>query len=140
MILNLSKNNIVSSNPFFYKRNIFPFSCLLTNKLKRYDGVVFQNCNILLCFLLNQKFDIIYLDEENTVCKVNKNNKIFNFLNLCKNAKYIICIRSGDAERLNIECEDILTLNIELSENCKIKLRKDFSRTIVSSPGVVTEK
>ena len=140
MIFNLTKKKLIAANPVFFRGGWFTVFKIFGNDFNKNDAVVFQNKGYLFAFMLNLNVDYIFTDIENRACKIiNCGYKRKLYVGSFK-ASHIICLSGGMVNKLNIENGDKFNLNIELSTEFKKKLEKRISETVVSSPGIMTEK
>jgi len=137
MILNLSKKTIISSNPLYRRGNVFGVGFLFRHYLNKNDAVVFQNCQILCGLFLNSKADILFINPDNSICKI-KVLKERVFLRVI-GRKAIVLLPNGNAHFTDTKVGDILDLNAELTTAQKKKFLK-MPKLVVPIPGAVISK
>lgn len=124
MIYNLTKKNIIARNPKFLHGISISFCDSINKKFRDFDAVVWQNHNAFYNFFSRSKKDIIFVDINNSVCKIAEYAGIFNVIMHSKTAIWTICLPSGEASRKNIEVGDKVDLSAELTATEKANLMK----------------
>ena len=133
MIFNLPKKNIIACKPCFVYGVIAKIRGMIKRSFSNFDAVVFQNSRGLHTLFPKEDIDVLFVDIENSICKILENAKHWHINFKAKNAVCIVCLPSGNVKQNNIEIEDILDLNAEITRAKKIQFKK-IKSLIESAP------
>jgi hypothetical protein len=124
MILNLTKKNVIARKPYFVYGVIANLRGMIKRRFSNFDAVVFQNSRGLHTLFSEEDIDVLFVDIENSICRIFENPKHWQFSLKSKNAVCIVCLPRGKVEQNNIEREDKLDLNAELTKTKKVHFKK----------------
>ena len=124
MVLNLTKKNVIAHRPCFLYGIIANLRGMIKRRFSNFDAIVFQNSRGLHTLFLGEDIDVLFVDIENNVCKILENPKHWQLNLKCKDAVCIVCLPKGKVKQNNIEQEDKLDLNAEITRAKKSQLKK----------------
>ena len=137
MIFNLTKKNVISSKPYFVYGVIANLRGMIKRHFSHFDAIIFQNSKGLHTLFSGEDIDILFIDIENSVCKILENPKPWQLILKSRNAVCIVCLPRGKVKQSCIELYDTIDLNAEVTKAQKEELNKIRS-VIRPSPETVT--
>ena len=123
MIFNLSKQNIISHRPYFNKGLLSSIRCMVKFNFSQFDAFVFQDTNYFHTFFLKVPIDILFVDSQNSICRIIENAHYWSLYLKTENTVSIVSIPAGNAKHANIEVKDKLNFNGELTHEVKNKFK-----------------
>jgi uncharacterized membrane protein (UPF0127 family) len=136
MIFNLTKKNIIAHKPYFVYGVIANLRGMIKRRFSDFDAIVFQNSKRLHTLFTEEDIDVLFVDIENSVCKILENPQHWQLRLKSKNTACIVCLPNGKVKQNNIEIEDKLDLNAEITKAKKDQFKKIRS-LIESAPETV---
>jgi len=112
IIENITKENIIAENgnitTSFYDR----FKGLLGRKeIKHDEALIIIPCNSIHMFFMKFPIDVIFIDKNDRVCEIIQNIEPWRVSKIIKEAKYVIELKTGKIEKVNIEIGDLICYN-----------------------------
>ena len=124
MIFNLTKKNVLAHKPYFVYGVIANLRGMIKRRFSNFDAIVFQNSKGLHTLFSGEDIDILFVDIENNICKILENPKHWQLNLKSEHAVCIVCLPQGAVKQKNIELNDILDLNAEITRAKKNQLKK----------------
>jgi uncharacterized membrane protein (UPF0127 family) len=124
MIFNLTKKNIIACKPYFVYGVIANLRGMIKRRFSNCDAVVFQSSRGLHTLFPEEDIDVLFVDIENHICKILENPKHWQLNLTSKQAVCIVCLPNGKVKQNNIEINDKLDLNAEVTKAKKDQFKK----------------
>jgi uncharacterized membrane protein (UPF0127 family) len=124
MIFNLTKKNVIAHKPYFVYGVIANLRGMIKRRFSSFDAIVFQNSKGLHTLFSEEDIDMLFIDIGNGICKILEDPKHWQLCLKSKNAVCIVCLPKGKVKQNNIEVEDKLDLNAEITRAKKKQFKK----------------
>jgi len=107
LIINETKNEVLFEEAKFARNFFERLKGLMFKKdISEKEALIFENCKQIHTFFMKFNIDVIYLDKEFKVIKLEENVVPFRICKWVNKATYIIEIKSGLIKKKKIEIGD----------------------------------
>lgn len=117
MIRNLTKNNILSKQPFYAVRFTDRARGMICRRFDGFDAMVFEGCRSIHTMFMTETIDVLFYDFDNRVARMCHNLKPWRPMIFAAGARGVVEFPSGRLTGSGVELGDIIDLNAESVES-----------------------
>lgn len=88
-----------------------------------FDSMVFNHCNAIHTLFMGIRLDVIFLDRENKICKLEEGLKPWKLMVRSGRAYSVIEMPCGTIEKTGTELGDVLDLNATMTREMENKIK-----------------
>ncbi len=123
MIYNLTRKKCISKVPLFADNFLVRGRGMIGRDFGDFDSMVFNRCNAIHTLFMGISLDVIFLDRENKICKMEEGLKPWKLMVRSGRAYSVIELPCGTLEKTGTELGDVLDLNATMTWDMEKKIK-----------------
>ncbi len=111
MIINMNKKTVISKKPLYAVNFFVRGRGMIWRTFGEFDSMVFRGCSSIHMLFMRMPLDIIYLDNDNKICKLSEGLKPWCFFDGSRVARAVIELPVGVIKLAKCEIGDYCDLD-----------------------------